>query len=191
MTWILILHSFPDDFSPYGSRVQFEVADLIYHKVQMSSRHVDELCQLWAATTGGDPPFASKEDLYDTIDATTTGNIPPWQCVSITMDVDANQDEPIAPWKTAAYEIYYRDPKAMLHSQLVNPDFKTELDVSPKWVFDQDNKRIFKDFMSGNWAWQQAVCTYSLFNHNHNTLDTLGPYRWRPSYSRCCLLSNN
>ena len=122
----------------------------------MSGKNIDHLFQLWAATTGDNPPFSDKEDLYTTIDATTAGNVPPWQCFSISMDVDGD-DDTVPSWKTAEYDVYFRDPKVMLESQLANPDFRNEMDLSPKRVFDKDNKRNFKDFMSGNWAWRQAV----------------------------------
>ena len=118
-------------FAPYKSRVQFEIADLIYRRVQMSGKNIDHLFQLWAATTGDNPPFSDKEDLYTIIDATTAGNVPPWQCFSISMDVDAD-DDTVPSWKTAEYDVYFRDPKVMLESQLANPDFHNKMDLSPK-----------------------------------------------------------
>ncbi|KAK6981199.1 hypothetical protein R3P38DRAFT_3333863 [Favolaschia claudopus] len=46
-------------------------------------------------------------------------------------------------WKTQEYVVHFRDPRL------------SEMDFAPKQVFF-DDKREYKDFMSGNWAWRQA-----------------------------------
>jgi hypothetical protein len=45
----------------------------------------------------------------------------------------------------------------VLHNQLGNRDYAHEMDFAPKDVRDQDSKRRYSDFISGNWAWRQAV----------------------------------
>jgi hypothetical protein len=40
---------------------------------------------------------------------------------------------------------------------LANPDFNNEMDFAPYQEFDIDDEQQFEDFMSGDWAWQQAV----------------------------------
>ncbi|KAJ7799547.1 hypothetical protein B0H14DRAFT_2387992, partial [Mycena olivaceomarginata] len=144
-----------DDFSPYAGREDFVLADLLYRCVQMSAGAIDELMQNWAArpNSAGDPPFADHEDLYNTIDATKIGHVP-WESFTV------RYNQPIAPgdgtpWKTQEYVVHFRDPRKVLHQQLANPDFKSEMDFAPKQVF-VDGKREYEDFMSGNWAWRQA-----------------------------------
>lgn len=122
----------------------------------MSADNIDELCELWAASSSNNQPFVNKDHLHKTIDATVTGNIPQWECFHVSHKSTGN-DESSAPWKVAEYPVYFRDPRAVLHMQLANPDFKSEMDFTPRQVYTKDNKRVYKDFMSGNWAWRQAV----------------------------------
>jgi hypothetical protein len=115
--------------------------------------------QIWAASQppGHAPPFANKADLYDTIDSTVVGDIP-WQSFTISYTGEMGEGE-IAPWKSAKYDVWYRDPRAVLKSQLANRDFANEMDTAPKVVHDaKTGKRRFGDFMSGAWPSRQAVC---------------------------------
>ncbi|KAH9962471.1 hypothetical protein BJV74DRAFT_787132, partial [Russula compacta] len=41
-----------DDYEPYDSQADFELAYFLYHKEQMSSNHIDELMEIWAAYQG-------------------------------------------------------------------------------------------------------------------------------------------
>jgi len=54
------------------------------------------------------------------------------------------------------YQLWYRDPRKVVHNILANPDFSTTLDYIPYHDF-QDGKRRYCDFMSGDWAWDQCV----------------------------------
>jgi hypothetical protein len=84
---------------------------------------------------------------------------------------DLGTGEP-EPWKVASYEVFFRDPREVLRQQLGNPDFAEEMDFAPKRIFDVRNdgdpKRRYQDFMSGNWAWRQAVSLSSL-PHKHRS----------------------
>ncbi|KAJ6561586.1 hypothetical protein B0H10DRAFT_2169275 [Mycena sp. CBHHK59/15] len=147
-------HPPPDDFTPYAGRVDFELADLLYRCVQMSAGAIDELMQNWASRPAApNPPFADHEDLYNTIDTTEIGHVP-WELFTVCYN------RPITPgnvtlWKTQEYIVHFRDPRKVLQQQLANPDFKSEMDFAPKQVFI-DGQHEYEDFMSGNWAWQQA-----------------------------------
>lgn len=47
----------------------------------------------------------------------------------------------------------------MAQNILANPTYKDEIDYVPFREYDiSDDKRQWKDFMSADWAWQQAVC---------------------------------
>ena len=155
-------HPAPDDWSPYDDRSSFELADLLYRRNQMPSSHISDLMQIWATTLSNneDPPFANKDDLYDTIDSTHLGDIP-WQSFTLSYNGDtqsAANDGPVAPWKAASYDVWYRDPRQVLKSQLLNHDFAKEMDFAPKEIRDaKTGCRRFQNFMSGCWAWRTAV----------------------------------
>ncbi|THH16273.1 hypothetical protein EW146_g4353 [Bondarzewia mesenterica] len=71
----------PADFTPYDTRVEFELADLLFRRNQTPVGEIDDLLALWAATVK-EPPFTDHNDLYDTIDATTLGDAP-WSSFSL------------------------------------------------------------------------------------------------------------
>ncbi|KAG1727914.1 hypothetical protein EDD22DRAFT_982741 [Suillus occidentalis] len=86
------------------------------------------------------------KDLHKVIDATQLGNVP-WQCLLVQYAGECPEhDTPL--WMGKDYEVWYRDPRMMAHNMLANTTYK-EYDLS-------DNTRRWKDFMSGDWAWQQA-----------------------------------
>nr|GAT45080.1 predicted protein [Mycena chlorophos] len=143
-----------DDFTPYESLGAFRMADFVYRKVQMSAGEIDELFEI-LREDGGKSHFKDHKDLYETIDATERGQIP-WLAFDISYDGEDAEVENAAGWKKKAYRVYYRDPRKILHEQLGNPDFKDEMDYAPKRVYDVDDGRVYRDFMSGQWAWRQA-----------------------------------
>ncbi|KAG1793319.1 uncharacterized protein HD556DRAFT_1432311 [Suillus plorans] len=92
------------------------------------------------------PPFADHKDLHKVIDTTQLGDVP-WQCLS----------DDVPSWMDDEYEVWYRDPRIMAHNMLANPTYKDEIDYTPFCEYDaSDDTRRWKDFMSGDWAWQQA-----------------------------------
>ncbi|KAI0823766.1 hypothetical protein BC628DRAFT_1503960 [Trametes gibbosa] len=145
----------PNDYSPYESRPQFELADFLFKKEQMSAGHINELMQLWAATLppGQDPPFANARDLYESIDNIPLGDIP-WQEFRITY-TGVRPEDNVPPWMIREYTVWFRCPRRVLHTQVGNTDFAHDMDYVPKQVFHGD-QREYKDFMSGDWCWQQA-----------------------------------
>ncbi|KAG1846007.1 hypothetical protein C8R48DRAFT_750689 [Suillus tomentosus] len=100
------------------------------------------------------PPFADHKDLHNVIDATQLGDVP-WQCFSA--QYTGEQPEVAPPWMDDEFEVWYRDPRAMAHNIIANPDYKDEIDYVPYREYDaSDATRRWKDFMSGDWAWKQA-----------------------------------
>jgi hypothetical protein len=127
----------------------------------MSGSHIDKLMEIWAAQQQaqyGDnepaPPFANAWDLYNVIDVTEVGDVP-WQAFSIKYSGKVPAGAP--NWMSASYEVWFCDPLAVMEGQIGNPDFANETDYALKQVLSNMNKRQFSDFMSGNWAWNQAV----------------------------------
>ncbi|KAI9067436.1 hypothetical protein FKP32DRAFT_1672995 [Trametes sanguinea] len=143
------------DYSPHDSEAQFKIADFLFRKAQMSGGNINELMQLWGSTLppGQDPPFADAKHLYDSIDAIPLADVP-WQCFIVTYCGPRPQGV-VPPWMDREYIVWYRCPRRVLHGQLGNPDFKGEMDFTPKQVF-RGPDREYKDFMSGDWAWKQA-----------------------------------
>ena len=50
-----------------------------------------------------------------------------------------------------------------------NPDFGGEFDYMPLQEYNMDSNHHFENFMSGNWAWKQAVSQNLLFYYTNLT----------------------
>ena len=61
-------------------------------------------------------------------------------------------------WMTAEYELWYRDPRKVIHGIFSNPSLADGIDYVPYREFEDGTQR-YGDFMSGNWAWEQCVRT--------------------------------
>lgn len=163
-----------DEYSPFLNRPEFEIADFLFKRAQMSQAHVDELMQLWAAFSllqggSGSPPFTSVEEMHNLIDSIPFGDAL-WKSFSISYTGDKPPNPP--DWMEKQHECWFRDPRTLLHQILANPDFNGECDYTAYMEFDKNGKRRYKDFYSGNWVWELSVCppsqfcsaTYSMFN---------------------------
>ena len=67
------------------------------------------------------------------------------------------QDSTPASWMTATYDVWYRDVRAVVKRLLANPDFKDHIDYAPLREYDALGVRQLRNFMGGDWVWQQAV----------------------------------
>jgi hypothetical protein len=153
----IIPHQRSDNWTPYKNRIAFELADFLYRREQMSAGNIDILLQLWAASLashGEPPPFSDHQDLYNTIDATPIGGVP-WQNVTLSYDGPRLEQPPL--WMESEYTIWFRDPLLLFKNLLENPDFAGSFDYIPYQQYDSANHRRYEHFMSGNWAWKQAV----------------------------------
>lgn len=147
----------PDDWYPYGNRVGFETAEFLYTRKNLSATDIDFLCQLWAATLakhGDSPPYANHKDLYETIDSTPIGGVP-WQ--SATFQYDGPRPDNAPTWMEAEYTIWFRDTRLLFKNMLENPEFASHFDYAPHRQYDPKGFRCYENFMSGDWAWKQAV----------------------------------
>lgn len=150
-----------DDFSPYQSREEFELAELLYSRVQMSAGNIDALLDIWASTLAkhnDNPLFANAKHMYETIDSTNLGDVK-WESFTTSWQGELPENPPA--WMTAKYDVWFRDPRAVVHSMLGNPDIDGEIDYAPSREFDGTTRRL-KDFMSGDWAWNQAASDYTI-----------------------------
>ena len=125
----------------------------------MSAGNINELLQIWAATlpANEDPPFINKRDLHQTIDSIELGDAP-WHSFSVLFDGEIEESD-TTPWKHAMYDVWYRDPEVVLKNQVKSTDFANETDFAAKEVRDENGKRRYGDFMSGDWSWRQSVCS--------------------------------
>jgi hypothetical protein len=150
------------NWAPFGDRIAYELGQFLFKKNQTSQSEIDSLMEIWAASllqaTKGDteaaqPPFTNHKDLHAIIDSIPLGNVC-WE--SFTASYDGEKPENAPSWMGAGYEVFYRNPRHVVEQLLKNPDFKDEFDYAPRRD-TKDGKRCFKDFMSGNWVWDQAV----------------------------------
>ena len=151
------------EWSPYNDRLQFEVAEFLYTQEQMSGAKIDQLLELWAVSVlpvGKTPPFRNHDELYRTIDRTPLGDIP-WRSFEMVHPTANSPASSTAPsWMTETYEVWYRDVREVVRGMLANPDFKDQIDYTPVQEFDAAGVRQLRNFMGGDWAWQQAVCKF-------------------------------
>ncbi|KAG1844764.1 hypothetical protein C8R48DRAFT_750825 [Suillus tomentosus] len=149
-----------DDWTPYNDRVEFEVADFLYRRNQMSAGDIDFVFNLWAASLaahGDTPPFTNHTDMYDTIDSTPLGDVP-WQSFSSQYNgILPDDPDDIPSWMKSEYDVWFRDPRLLVNNIISNPDFKDEFDYAPLQEYSvSDGAHQFQDFMSGDWCWKQA-----------------------------------
>jgi hypothetical protein len=124
----------------------------------MSAGDINCLLTIWAASLAvhnDKPPFANTAHMYNTIDSTPLGDIP-WESFSLQYNGIQPEDD-IPSWMEADYDVWFRDPRTLVHNILSNPDFKSDFDLAPLQERTADGTHRFCDFMSGNWAWKQAV----------------------------------
>lgn len=148
----------PTDWSPFESRVEFELAELLFSQTEMSNTQFDHLMELWAADAARDgrgPPFGGSREFRTIIDSIEGGA--EWKQFEVKYNGEL-PDGNVLNWMTQPLEVYYRDPKTVLHNMLKNKTFEGEFNYAPYREY-KNLKRHWSEFMSGNWAWDQAVCT--------------------------------
>lgn len=112
--------------------------------------------RLWELTTpDGRAPFQNHEEMLATIDSIGFGDIP-WQSFSAKYSGTPPTENP-PDWMLHEYTAFFRDPLSVVRSMISNPDFKSQFDYAPYREFEGGQRRLM-DLMSGNWAWNQAVC---------------------------------
>lgn len=102
----------------------------------MSASSINELLQIWATILPEDQdlPFINQKHLYDKIDAIEVGEVP-WNSFSVSFSGKISEGDK-TPWKHPQYDVWYCDPHLVLHNQVANTDFATEIDLAAKEVTD-------------------------------------------------------
>ena len=147
----------PDDWTPYGSQLEFETTESLFSHEQMSASNIDTL-NLWSTSLfkhGDQPPFTSHWDLYDTIDVTPLGDVS-WERFSVCYNGTWPQND-VLSWMDAEYEVWFCNPCTIIHNILSNPDFDGEFNYAPIQEYDMQGNHWFENFMLGDWVWKQVV----------------------------------
>ena len=119
------------------SRSQFETAEFLFRRVQMSAGNIDELLMLWEAS--GSEPFVDHVHVYNTIDAIPVGGVP-WQNFSVSYN-GPRPETNVPPWMEQTYEVYFRDPHQLILNMLANPTFAEDFDYTPLQEFNTKGSR--------------------------------------------------
>ncbi|KAF8834766.1 hypothetical protein BDN67DRAFT_869342, partial [Paxillus ammoniavirescens] len=64
-----------------------------------------------------------------------------------------SDDISVPTWKWGIHEVWFRSSEVLLDHQLLNPDFKNNIDYAPHPVYRDQGQCIWSDFMIGNQAW--------------------------------------
>ncbi|KAI6031143.1 hypothetical protein PISMIDRAFT_57563, partial [Pisolithus microcarpus 441] len=146
-----------NDWYPFTSRVEFETEEFLFTTSQMPQSHVDRLMQLWTASVlhhNERAPFVDHADLHRVIDAIPHGDIP-WKSFQVKYAGKIPECNAHG-WMSKGYDVWFRDPNAVVKTLLGNPDFHNHFDYVPYREFEPTGQRRWENFMSGNWAWRHA-----------------------------------
>ncbi|KIK26893.1 hypothetical protein PISMIDRAFT_94046, partial [Pisolithus microcarpus 441] len=119
----------PGDWSPYSSHMEFELANFLFTCSQMSAANINELLSLWNAAlsgTHGQPIFRDSTEMYKTIDSTPLGNVK-WENFH-TSYTGEQLTKNVPLWMNDIYNIWFQDPKEVVHNILSQPDFLDNVD---------------------------------------------------------------
>ncbi|KAI6111469.1 hypothetical protein EDD16DRAFT_1521955 [Pisolithus croceorrhizus] len=137
-----------DDWTPFCSWLEFELANFLFMHTEMPARKIDMLLDIWAMLLIG-------LDLYHDIDSTHIGNVK-WDSFTIQYTGEDQQGVPV-PWMFDSYEVWCCDPCKVIHSILMSPKYADKLDYVPYQEYDvSNNERCWQDFMAGDWAWEEV-----------------------------------
>ncbi|KAJ2925770.1 hypothetical protein H1R20_g11325, partial [Candolleomyces eurysporus] len=168
-----------DPWYPFEDESGFRLADFLYREEEMSAKKVDYLLEIWAldkAKNNNLAPFDSYAQMYGAIDAIEFGDAP-WQSFSMNFADDSNHPAD-TPWKSASYEVWYRDPTRVISNLLDNANFNGQFDYAPFVEVDKRGQRRWNDFMSGSDKTTVSVATghveyhplYLSIGNIHNTV---------------------
>jgi hypothetical protein len=157
----------------------------------MSKTNINELLSVMkerSAREGGTSPFENCADLYSTIDSITEGDVA-WE--SFTVQYDGLRPEAgVPPWMDEKYEVFYHNPHEVIKSMLVNKTFDGNFDYTPYRQYE-NGQRVWRDFMSGNFGWKQAVRTskYPYYSMDYTNKHSGQAWR-RPGNTWCNACAN-
>lgn len=155
-----------DEWAPFDNRVAFELAEFLYSRNQMPAQQIDTLMHLWNASAlphGAEAPFESAKDLYKTIDSSKLGDVE-WESFKLKYEGVKPVDK-VPSWMNKEYEVWYRNPHEIVRNILANTSFDGSINPTPYRAYNTSSERQYDNFMSGDWAWRQAVSNHWLSRH--------------------------
>ena len=145
---------------PFKDAAHFKLAHFLLKEAQMSFGNIDKLMSIWREiSTDGSSPYKDHKDILSTVDSCQS-NFVPWQ--TAYFNYPNEKEEGCSSWKNATYTVHYQDPCLLVKQILANPELKDCIDWSPYKEYKREN-RLYSNFMSGEWAWKEAVCPFSKF----------------------------
>ncbi|KAI6008446.1 hypothetical protein EDC04DRAFT_2871491 [Pisolithus marmoratus] len=115
----------------------------------------------------GQPICKDSPEIYKTIDSTPLGDVQ-WEsfCMSYTSEQPA---EDVPAWMNDMYDIWFWDPKEVVHNMLAWPNFPDDMDYQPFQEYESaTDKQQWEDFLSGGWAWKHVVCDNRIHMISHD-----------------------
>jgi hypothetical protein len=61
-------------------------------------------------------------------------------------------------WMQESYELNVRDVLSVFEKQLASKEFNGQFEYTPYEEYDEKGSCVYRNFMSGNWAFCEAVC---------------------------------
>lgn len=153
-----------NDWSPFLSRAGFELAEVLYTTAALSNTTINQLLSIWSATLvphNDLAPILDHRELHATIDAIKLGHVP-WQSCTARYNGLHPTNAPTPEWMVADHQVWYRDPRRVIHEIFANPNLAGGIDYAPYREFEGDERR-YSNFMSGDWAWTQCVRSFLLW----------------------------
>jgi hypothetical protein len=127
--------------------------------MQASVGTINKLLKIWAANNiaffdGAEPVFTNAEELHSAIDESTYGGAA-WREVEFHYDGHVDEDSP--PWKKATYTSHTRNTFEVVKNMVESSEFRGKWDHTPIEEYTRGRERRYSNFMSGQWAWREAV----------------------------------
>jgi len=98
-----------DDWTPFDNRLQFELADFLFRRNQMSAGDINVILNLWAASLAihdDGPPFSTAAHMYDTIDTIALGEVA-WESFSLQYNGIRPAGGNVPSWMEAKYDVWF------------------------------------------------------------------------------------
>jgi hypothetical protein len=127
--------------------------------MQASAGNINQLFKIWAANNvaffdGAKPVFANVEELHSAIDGSTYGGAA-WR--ELEFKYDGHVDDNSPPWKKATYVSHTWNTLEVVKNMAASSEFRDKWDTVPIEEYTEGHERRYSNFMSGRWAWQEAV----------------------------------
>ena len=151
------------DWAPFDDRLAFDWAYYHYVTLQSSAAKIAQGLDLWSATcikhgSAAGAPWRNVKEMYTTIDAIQVGSLP-----FKSFEFQYTGPKPSSPpdWMEQVYELNAHNILDVVWDQLATPDFKDQFNYMPYKEFNSKGEHIWSNLMSGQWAFMQAVRSFS------------------------------